>query len=418
MIKHHLKVVFLLSLVLLLGCAPSSNSFFTLLPERKEIEIGHGYIPTAIEEFDGLYPEEEAQNYISNLGNHLAKSAHRKLPYKFYLVNSEVINAFALPGGPVFITRGLLLELENESQLVGVLAHELGHINARHHAKFLERMVALNILLNIGSALVSDKPYGQILVQFGQIGGQLLALKFSRDQEREADRLGIEYTIKGGYDPHGLIEVFYIFKRLEKNRPPEWLSTHPLPETRIKENTQFISSLSLSGNLIKDSENFQKIKRSLIETKPSFDEFYKGKKLYREGRKDLAYRHFLRAVELWNKNYEAMLYASLIALEQGRVDESLDYASRAHKLVPNVFSTNYVMGLVQFRRGNHRDSIRYLEEARRLIPNNPDVYYYLGRNWEALGNRQRALENYKTAVELSGGKRPWEQDARERLRML
>jgi len=412
------RFLILIFTVFLISCASSTSSSFTLLPERKEIEIGQSYVPVAIEEFDGLYPQEEVQDYISKLGNTLVKHTYRRLPYKFYLVNSEQVNAFALPGGPVFITRGLLLELENESQLVGVLGHELGHINARHHARFLEKMVALNILLGIGSVLLSDKPYGQALIQFGQIGGMLLALKFSRDQEREADKLGIEFTIKAGYDPNGLIEVFHIFKRLEKNRLPEWLSTHPLPESRIKENTQFIKSLSISGTLIKDSEEFHKIRRAVLSTKPSFEEFSRGKKLYQEGNKDLAYRHFLKSVELWERNYVAMLYLSLILLEYGKLDESFKYANRAYATVPNVFSTNYVMGLVQFKRGQYRESIRYLEEARRLIPNYPDVYYYLGRNWEALGDRRKAFENYKTAVELSGGKRPWELDARERLKRL
>lgn len=219
-IKQTLKRLFLITFIFLLGCATATNSRFTLLPESKEIEIGKSYVPVAIEEFDGIYSEREVQNYITQLGNRLARVTYRNLPYRFYLVNSEQINAFALPGGPVFITRGLLLKLENESQLVGVLAHELGHINARHHARFLEKMTALNILLNIVAIVVADKPYGQALIQFGEIGGQLLALKFSRDQEREADRLGIEFTVKSGYDPMGLIEVFEMFKRLEKTRPP------------------------------------------------------------------------------------------------------------------------------------------------------------------------------------------------------
>ncbi|WP_333784080.1 M48 family metalloprotease [Thermocrinis sp.] len=412
------RFLILIFTVFLISCAPSTSSSFTLLPERKEIEIGQSYIPVAIEEFDGLYSHREVQDYLSQLGNRLAKHTQRKLPYKFYLVNSEQVNAFALPGGPVFITVGLLFQLENESQLASVLGHELGHINARHHARFLEKMVALNILLNIGSVLISDKPYGQVLIQFGHIGAQLLSLKFSRDQEREADRFGIDYTIKAGYDPNGLIEVFHIFKRLEKDRPPEWLSTHPLPETRIREGAKYISSLSLSGSLIKDSQDFQRVKAIVQSTKPSLDEFYKGKKLYKEGRKDLAYRHFFRSVELWDKNYMPMVYLSIMLLDYGRVKEAFEYASRSYSIAPNVFSTNYVMGLVQFTKGDHRDSIKYLEEARKLIPDYPDVYYYLGRNWEALGDRRKAFENYKTAVELSDGKRPWESDARERLKRL
>jgi tetratricopeptide (TPR) repeat protein len=113
-----------------------------------------------------------------------------------------------------------------------------------------------------------------------------------------------------------------------------------------------------------------------------------------------------------------MVYLTLINLDEGNLGTAYNLATRAHQLVPEVFSTNYALGLVHFTKGEHRESINFLETARQLIPNYPDVYYYLGRNWEALGNRQKAIENYKVAIELSGGKRPWERDARERLQRL
>ncbi|PMP98116.1 MAG: peptidase, partial [Thermodesulfobacterium geofontis] len=161
----------------------SNNLLFTLIPEDKEIELGKLYTPSSIDEFEGLYPEEEVQNYVNSIGLKIAKVAERKIPYRFYVVNSGVVNAFALPGGPVIITRGLLLQLDNESQLAGVLAHELGHINARHHVKFLEKQLALGILLQIGSLIVPQDLTGEILLQLGQISASLLTLKFSRNQE-------------------------------------------------------------------------------------------------------------------------------------------------------------------------------------------------------------------------------------------
>jgi predicted Zn-dependent protease len=105
-IKQNLKRLFLITFIFLLGCATATNSRFTLLPESQEIEIGKSYVPVAIEEFDGIYPEREVQSYITQLGNRIARVTYRNLPYRFYLVNSEQINAFALPGGPVFHNEG------------------------------------------------------------------------------------------------------------------------------------------------------------------------------------------------------------------------------------------------------------------------------------------------------------------------
>ncbi|MEN3029025.1 MAG: M48 family metalloprotease [Aquificaceae bacterium] len=399
--------------------ATARGSLLNLLPEQKEIEIGRAYIPYAVEESDGLYPEGEVQEYTKAVGLALAKQADRKLPYQFYVVNSSKVNAFALPGGPVMVTRGLFLRLASESELASVLAHELGHINARHHARFLEKQFGINLLLNIGSLLLGDKPYGQLLLQFGQIGAGLLTLKFSRDQEREADRYGILYTYKAGYDPASMIRVFEMFKSMEKGgRPPEWLSTHPLPETRIKEVNREIEKLRLSGAFIKDTQDFQRVKSKLTETQPSFEEFDRGKRAFAERNYRTALEHFKRAVEAYPENYPARAYMAYLLAKEGRTAEAERQSLWALQIRQEVFLTNYVHGYVKFKQGEHQTSLRYLQKANQLIPDHPSTHYYLGRNYEALGHRAKAIEHYRLALELSGGKAYWAEDARERLRKL
>ena len=405
---------------LLPSCAGASSrgTFLNLLPEQKEIEIGKSYVPYAIEEFDGLYPDREVQNYVGDIGLRLASKAERKLPYEFYLVNSSQINAFALPGGPVMVTRGLVLKLNSESELANVLAHELGHINARHHARFLEKQFGLSLLLNIGALLLGDKPYAQALLQFGEIGAGLLTLKFSRDQEREADRYGLVYAYRAGYDPMGMIRVFELFKSMERSRPPEWLSTHPLPETRIVEARKIIENLKPTGGLITDTEDFQRVKAKLVSTQGSFEEFERGKKAFENKNTRLAIEHFGRALEIYPQNYMARVYIAYILANEGRVVEAEKNSEMAISIMPKVFSTNYVHGYVKFLKRDYQESLNYLQRASQLIPNHASTHYYLGRNYEALGNRAKAAEHYRIALELSQGKAPWAEDARERLRRL
>lgn len=409
-----------LLLFLFVGCAPtiSNGDLFNILPEDKEIEIGNSYIPYAIEENDGLYPDKRVQDYVRSVGMIIARHTPRKLPYKFFVVNSDTINAFALPGGPVFITRGLLLKLNSESELAGVLGHELGHINARHHAKFLEKMYAMNILFNIGAAIVADKPYAQALLQFGQIGGKLLALKFSRDQEKQADELGTLYALKAGYDPNGLLGVFETFKKMEKGNSPEWLQTHPLPESRIKDVEREIESIKPSGSLIYDSDEFHRIKGLLKEMEGSYREFYAGKKAYQQKNYPEALSHFKKAVELYDENYEAHLYIAYILANTGDVSQALAHAEKAYRIMPDVFSANYIYGFALFKAGRYSESVQKLERAKKLIPDDADTYYYAGRDYEALGDFSKAIDNYKNAIDLSGGKAPWTADAKERLRRL
>ncbi|RMH02322.1 MAG: tetratricopeptide repeat protein [Aquificota bacterium] len=414
-----LKGFFALFLVFLLGCATAGNgTFLNLLPESKEIEIGKSYIPYSIEEFDGLYPDKRVQEYVRSVGMTLAKHAERRLPYEFFVVNSSQVNAFALPGGPVFITRGLLLKLNSEGELAGVLAHELGHINARHHAKFLEKQFGISLLLNIGAILLADKPYGQALLQFGQIGGSLLALKFSRDQEREADAYAVKYTLRSGYDPYGIVRVFYTFKSMERSRPPEWLSTHPLPETRIREVEAELNRIKPSGALITDTEDFHQIKALLEKTKPSFDEYEKGRRALRNKDSAGAMAHFKRAVELYPDNYQARAYLAYLLARSGDLSSADLHARKALETQGEVFLTNFVYGYVSFLGGNYGQAVKSLERAKRLIPDYADTYYYLGRSYEAHGDIKQAVEHYRIALELSRGKAEWSSDARERLRRL
>lgn len=389
---------------------------FTVLPPEEEIAIGNSVFPQAITEYEGIYPDKEVQEYVKELGNSIAKHTPRKLPYEFVLVNSKILNAFALPGGKIVITRGLVLMLDSESELAGVLAHELGHVNARHHARYLEKMLGLSILLQIGALLINDRDTtARIALQLASIGASLLALKFSRDQEREADKYGVVFAVKAGYDPHGLIETFKKFKKMEKDYPPEWLSTHPLPDTRIREVSKLISSMKLPPNLKKDSPQFQRIKEKLLATKKSYDLYYEGRKLYKEGLKDEALKKFEEAIKLFPNNQIAMSYASAIYLEHGKYKRALEYAKRVSDLDPYLLWGWYLQGIAYFKLKKYKESIRALNEAKKRIPSYAGIYYYLGRDYEELGDVKKAVENYKLALKFASGREPWYEDAKRRL---
>lgn len=388
----------------------SNKPFFTLIPEEKEIELGKLYTPFSIDEFEGLYPEEEIQNYVNNVGLKIAKVAERKVPYKFYVVNSGIINAFALPGGPVVITRGLLLQLDNESQLAGVLAHELGHINARHHVKFLEKQLALSMLLQIGSLLVPQDLTGEILLQLGQVSASLLTLKFSRDQEREADKYGFLYAFEAGYSPQGMIEVFEKFKKMEKKRPPEWLSTHPLPESRIKEVKEYIATFRPTGILIKDTQKFQEIRNLILQTKESYDYVENGKKAYKDERKEEAKNLFERALKLYPKNTVALIYLAKLEMEEGNLNKAKEYSEHSLKYDPNFFTANIISGIINFKLKNYESALKFFEKGKSLIPFNGISYYYAGRTYEEKGNFNLALKNYEKALELGPKNETWYRD--------
>lgn len=413
------KIVFFIILIfLLLNCAGSNGTYFTLIPIEKEIELGKIYIFPSIDQYEGLYPEKEVQKYISSIGYKLSSYTSRKLPYKFYIVNSSQINAFALPGGPVLITRGLFLILDNESQLIGVLAHELGHINYRHHVKILEKNIALGLLLQIGSVFLPQNLTGELLFNLGKISVALLRLKFSRDQEREADKFAVLLAIKTGYSPQGMLEVLQKFKKMEKTHPPEWLSTHPLPETRIKELKIYLSTLKPSGYLIKDTQKFHKIKKLVLKTKKSYEYVDKGKKVFKKEKFDIAEKLFLKAVKLYPKNTVAHTYLSFIYLKKKNLQKAKKHIDMAIKYDPQFYTANLLGGIIYFELNNLSEALALFEKSKELIPYKGVSYYYIGRIYEKRKNYDLAKNYYKKALELGPKDSKWYKDCQNRYNRL
>ncbi len=199
-------------------------------PEQ-EIAIGLQSAPEIAQEYGGLYPDQNLQARVDQIGNKLVQnSLARETPYKYefhLLADDQTINAFALPGGPVFITYALFKQL-NEAQLAGVLGHEIGHVIGRHSA---ERIAEGDFwqTISMGASVGADA--GSIV---GSIGQNTL-LKNGRGDELESDELGVLFMIQSGYDPYEMIRVMEILKAAGgPNRVPEFQSTHPDPENRIE----------------------------------------------------------------------------------------------------------------------------------------------------------------------------------------
>ncbi len=206
---------------------------FMLLSESQEIAMGQQSDPDIIK-FFGIYDDKNLQKFIEEKGQQMAAISHRKnLKYEFKIVDSPVVNAFAVPGGYVYFTRGIMAHFNNEAEFAGVLGHEIGHITARHSAKQYSNAMLAQIGLVAGMALAPEFAQFADLAQNG-IG--LLFLKFGRDAESQSDKLGVEYSTKINYDAHEMAGFFQTLDRLQSQsggeEVPTFLSTHPDPEDR------------------------------------------------------------------------------------------------------------------------------------------------------------------------------------------
>ena len=250
----------LAALALAASCATNpvtGRREFTLMSEAQEIAMGRES-DAQIKAEMGVYDDPALQQYVSGIGLRLAKLSERpSLPWQFTVVDQPAINAFALPGGFIYITRGILPFLDNEAELAGVLGHEIGHVTARHSVQQYSRSLGGTLLLGgLGAFVPAARPFGQIS---GQALG-LLFLKYGRDDELQADELGARYEATGGWDPEGVPGMLSTLGHLDEARGdrkgvPNWLSTHPDPLLRVEEIQPTVQKLKAGrAGLVTDRE--------------------------------------------------------------------------------------------------------------------------------------------------------------------
>ena len=223
-----------------------------LVSEGQEIALGQQEDQKAVASF-GVYDDPALQDYVASLGHSIAQSAERpNLPWTFRLVDDAAVNAFALPGGFIYMTRGILAYLGSEAELAMVMGHEVGHVTARHSASQMSNQQLMSLGVGVGMVAVPElRRYGDL----AQLGLGLLFLKFGRDDENEADTLGLRYSVRLDYDVAEGAGAFHMLDQLseqsEAGKVPGWLSTHPDPGDRYQRLLAAVRARGLEGGHVR-----------------------------------------------------------------------------------------------------------------------------------------------------------------------
>jgi beta-barrel assembly-enhancing protease len=239
---------------------------------QQEVELGTQYAQQINAQLP-IVSDPELNRYINVLGDSIAKlSDERNLEWRFYIVDSREVNAFAVPGGFIYVNRGLIERSRNLSMLAGVLGHEIGHVIERHSVEQMQKMQQAQLGVGLACVLTricQNQATGALI----DIAGSAVFAKFSRDDEREADQVGIQYVTRAGIDPRGIPAMFRVLLD-ERNRQSSavdgWFSTHPLEEERIQETEAVIKQIDVAilETLTTDSQNYQEFKRRVTALPP------------------------------------------------------------------------------------------------------------------------------------------------------
>lgn len=241
------------------GCAPQIST-------QQEVQIG-AQNAAQINRQLPMLNDQATLGYVNQIGQQLARIADpRGIRYHFYVVNSDVVNAFALPGGYVYINRGIIERADNLSELAGVLAHEIGHVAERHSVEQLQRAQNANLgLAVLYGVLLGRNPSGVERAGI-QVGGTAVFAGYTRDAEREADRVGVGYLVRAGYNPIGLATFFEELMELQRRQPSrveQWFSTHPTTQERVANTRAIIAATpgAQNANLVTDTRQFQSMRQ-------------------------------------------------------------------------------------------------------------------------------------------------------------
>lgn len=373
---RHRLVLALASFLVLASCAENpvtGERELGLVGTGQEISIGaEQYAPTRQMQGGPYTLDPELQDYVSRVGQRLAEVSDRDLPYEFTVINSSIPNAWALPGGKMAINRGLLSELDSEAELAAVLGHEIVHAAARHGAQAMERgMLTQGALVAASIGLsASGTEYADYALGAAQVGAQLVTQKYGRDAEREADRYGMIYMDRAGYDPSAAVDLQETFVRLSEGRADNWLAglfaSHPPSRERVERNKEFAAELGSEGEL--GRERYREATAALRARQPGYEAAAEGREALAAKDWDRALARGREALEV--EPAEARFHALVGDAHFGadRHQQALAAYDQALELDDGYYAHWQSRGLANLALERQDAARRDLEQATRLLP--------------------------------------------------
>ncbi|UCD71213.1 MAG: M48 family metalloprotease [Syntrophobacterales bacterium] len=360
------------------------------LSVEKEKEMGRRLVLRIEKELD-IIRDPTVLQYVDSIGERIV-SQIGGTPYEinFYVVKSPDPNAFAIPGGHIFLASGLIIMAASEDEVAGVVSHEVAHIKARHIAQRIERAKKLSLAAMAGilAGVIIGGKATEVMMAGSVAAGQAMALKYSREDEAEADQLGFRYLTKAGYDGWGMVSFLRKLHRmslLSPGTPPSYLSTHPGIEDRIS---------YLMGRLREIPE------RALKENGKDLKRV-QAKLFVEERGTQTAIKHFQSILKGKPNDLDGLYGLALAYKKMGRIDLAIGELERARHLSPQDGGIIRELGICYFLNGRLDDAVSILRESLVIHPGDILSLYYMGRVYQEKGNLEASLDTYLMAKEIN-----------------
>jgi predicted Zn-dependent protease len=406
------------------GCAVNpvtGKRQLMFVSEDQEIALDQENSPHQFSSDYGAVLDQSLNEYITQVGMGMASRSHRPdMPYTFRGVNATYVNAYAFPGGSIAATRGILLDLKNEAELAALLGHEIGHVNARHTAERMTKGILIEAVLVIGTAYLESehKKWAPLAAGLGMIAGGALLAHYSRDDEREADDLGMEYMTRAEYNPQGMVGLMEVLQSLSKHKPSAlemMFATHPMSDERYQ---TAVNSAATKYQFGQDfplyEERYMDYTAGLREMQDAIKAMQDGEEEMMKERFPKAEQHFNRALKQVPEDYAGLLMMAKCQLAQDRYDKARYYAERAKETYPTEPQAHHISGIAKLGKNDFGSAYEDFDNYEKMLPGNPNTIFFKALSLDGMQHRAEAAAEYNRFLEqVSEGEQA--DHARQRL---
>jgi len=386
------------------GCATSAvtgKPQLMLVSEDQEVNIDKQNSPHQFSADYGMIQDKPLNDYVSQIGKKMAARTHRThMPYSFRVVNANYVNAYAFPGGSIACTRGIMLSLENEAELAALLGHELGHVNARHTAQQMSKGILTQAVVSGISVVAGTQgaAYGQLASELGMISVGALLASYSRDNEREADALGMEYMFRAGYNPEGMIGLMDMLKGLSRRKPSIielMFATHPMSDERYQTAVRTSRSKYKSAEKLPlYRERYMDYTAKVRSLKLAIDEMQKGEKEMMQKKFLNAESYFEKALKLAPHDYTGLVMMSTCESLMKKYKEGITYAEKAQQVYPQQAQAYHLSGFAKIHTKDFEGAYQEFSTYEKLLPGNPNTIFFKGYAQEGMQHIKKAASEY------------------------
>ncbi len=392
------------------GCATNpvtGRSELMLVSPGDEIAIDRQASPAQIAADYGEVQDTALNAYVTEVGRKLVQQCHRpQMPYSFRVVNAVYANAYAFPGGTIAITRGLLIELRNESELAALLGHELAHVNARHTARAITRSTLFSVALGVGGAALQaqESAYTDLVMTGGQILGGAGLAKYSRDQEREADAVGMDYLVAAGYDPQGMVGLMSLLTQLGERDPlflERLFSSHPMSAERLATVRQRAQTYPPREGALQEARFLERT-GSLRALTPAIRLFNKAEQARAHGDFAAGVRFAREGLTLASHDYAGLLILAACQNSLNQPGAALATAQLATMANPREPNAQGMIAVTALALGRYDEALAATTAFEQVLPSEPQARFIRGFCHERLGHTAAAATAYRSYLQAVG----------------